>query len=176
MGTQALAPTRASQDNRTGMVEYEGDLSSPASTYAGSYSSTAMGSRGYSQGSSTAWTRSPVVTRRNRQNDLLYVYSHGGAEQKTRLPFPGEASGRVRSSLAQAILVRLNSFTENMGWYSAGYPRNLGWTFRVPQIRTNPTGGSTPSRMTSQQVLNKVQQVPRYSTVPPAYATRSANA
>jgi len=175
MGTQALTPLRASQMNRTGMVEYEGDLPSPVSSYAGSYQSTAMGSRGFSQGSSTAWTRSAVVQRRARQNDLLYVYSHGGAEQKTRLPFPGGADGRVRSSLFQTMLVRLNDFTENMGWYAAGYPRNLGWSFRVPQIRTNPTGGSTPSRMTAQQVLTKVQQVPRYSTVPPAYATRSAN-
>lgn len=176
MGAQMLAPYRASQSNRTGTVEYGGDITPPVASYAGSYQSTAIGSRGFSQGSSSAWTRSPVVQRRNRQNDLLYVYSHGGAVQSTRVPFPGGSDGMVRSSLYQTVLVRLNTFTENMGWFAAGYPRNLGWSFRVPAIKTNPTGGPTPSRMTSQQVLTKVQQVPRYSTVPRFFATKSASA
>lgn len=175
MGAQMLAPYRASQSNRTGTVEYGGDLTPPVASYAGSYQTTAIGSRGFSQGYSDAWTRSPVVQRRNRQNNLLYVYSHGGSEQMTRLPFSGGSDGGVRSSLYQTVLVRLNAFTENMGWFSAGYPRNLGWTFRVPAIKTNTTGGPTPSRMTSQQILTKVQQVPRYSTVPRFFATKSAS-
>lgn len=178
MGTATLAPYRVANMNKTGMVEFEGDLTPPVTSYAGSYKSTAIGSRGYSQGFSSAWTKAAVVQRRLRQNGLIYSYSHGGVTNSTRLPYPGSSDGFVRSSVFQRVFVTLHTWTTNVGWFSGGYPRNLGWSFRTPQLQFNAqtNGGSGGARMTQRPMFNKVQTVPRYSTVPPAFPTTSAKA
>jgi len=175
MTGEMLVPFRAGPTNRTGMVEFEGDLISPNTSYLRAVDQTAIGSRGFATAASTAWTRSPVVNRRNRQQGLIYNYLFGAVRQATRLPYPGEADGMVRSSSFQQDFIQgVRGWTTNLGWFQGGYPRNLGWTFRTQQIRTNPTGGPTPSRMGQAPVFTRVQTVPRYSTVPPAFQTVSA--
>lgn len=169
-----LAPYRSSPYNKTGEVEYEGDLASPETTYARAVDYTAIGSATEFD-HSTLWTRSAVVNRFNRMNGLVYNYSYGSVEMHTRLPYPGEADGQIRVSSYQTLLTHLNDWTTNHAWFAAGYPRNLGWTFRTQQLQTNPsTGGPTPARMGAKPAFSRVQRVPRYSTVPATYATVSA--
>jgi len=170
MAQRALTPYRLSYTNKTGMVEYEGDLAPPETSYARAQDFTAFGSV-QSPDSSTAFTRAPIVARRLRQNGLEYVYSMGGETRPVRLPYPGASSGNVWSSIFQTRLNQLRTWTVNHGWYSAGYPRNLGWTFRTPQIKFNPTNGPTKAAMGPTPVFNRVQLVPRYSTVPRTYPT-----
>lgn len=170
-----LTPTRSPQDPRPGTVDYRGDLTPPVTSYASGRNHTAFGSREKAD-SSTAWTRSAMVDRKPRRGGLQAFYGYGAERQHLPNPYPGGNDGLVRSSAFQPFLNHLFNFHINTAWFEAGYPRNLGWTFRVNQLKTQPTGGPTRARMDVKPGFTRVQRVPRYSTVPKTYATRSARA
>jgi len=157
-----------------GLVSYQGDLVPPVTSYASAAPYTPMVSVNYTP-PTTAWTQSAVVNRVPRRGGLRYFYSHGAIRMPAwRVPYPGGADGRVNSSAFQPDLVQLDTWSQHDRWFEAGYPRNLGYSFRVPQLKTQVTGGQGPGRMAQRPLFPRVQRVPRYSTTAPTYATRSA--
>jgi hypothetical protein len=161
-----LPPTR----NPT-LMRWEGDLIPPVTSYASSTSQT-LGQDRLSVPPSTNKTNSAVVQRRPRRNGLMYFYSHGGLS----MPIPGmptPGNGGVMSSAFQRVLVQLHDWVINRAWYAAGYPRNLGYTFRVNQIATKTTGGAVGA-MQPRPRFAKVQVIPRATAQPQTYNTKSA--
>lgn len=155
-----------------GLVAYEGDIPAPVTSYASAARYTPLVSVNVVPGSS-AWTKSAVVNRVPRRNGLRYFYSHGGTDMPIGIPYPGGADGRVSSSSFQRTLVTLHDWSQNDAWYIC-YPRNLGWSFRTPQLKTQVTGSAAPGTMAQRPLFPRVQRVPRASVVPPSYQTRSA--
>jgi len=156
------------------LVSYEGDIAPPITGYASTAPYTPMVSR-LTVPATSAWTRSSVVNRVPRRGGLRYFYSHGGTDMPAvRVPYPGGADGRVHSSMFQRTLVTLHDWSQHNRWFEAGYPRNLGWSFRVSQLKTQRTGGSGPGAMAQRPLFPRVQRVPRYTSVAPSYVTRSA--
>lgn len=154
-----------------GLVSYEGDLPSPVTTYASAAPYTPMVSVNVTP-PSTAFTRSAVVHRIPRRRGIRYFYGHGS----TPMPSPGvRASNRVESSMFQPIQTKLVNWTQNDAWFEGGYPRNLGYSFRTPQLQTQTTGGPGPGMMAARPLFPRVQKVRRYSTYAPTYNTRSAS-
>lgn len=123
---------------------------------------------------STVRTKSSVVFRIPRRTGHRYFYAHGGITMPVNaVPTPG--NGGVPSSAYQPILVQLHDWMVNAAWYAAGYPRNLGYSFRVHQLNTQVTGGSGPGRMQVKPVYPGVQTVRRYSVRPRVYPTKAAS-
>lgn len=177
MGTMNSNITRQSQSPMApaaGGIRWEGDLPAPTTTYARSVTGSSFGGV-QDFAASTVRTRSAMVVRIPRRNGIRYFYGHGGEEMPLPNPYPGGNDGQVRISMFQRFKVHLFDFVLYDGLFSAGYPRNLGLSFRVPQIRTQPTGGPTVARMQQSPRFHKVQTVGRYSTVPQSYATKAAN-
>lgn len=170
---QGLSNRASSANAPAGAVTWEGDLTPPVQSYASTGSTLANASTQPSA-SSTAWTRAPVVDRHNRMDGMVFAYGYGKEEAALPQTYPGGNDGLVRNSAYQTLKNHLYNFVTNRALYQAGYPRNLGLTFRVPQIRTQVTGGPHPSRMAQAPQWTKVQTVPRYSTVPQSYATRGS--
>lgn len=153
-------------------VTWQGDLVPPVTSYAASRDVSPLSSRSYIP-PSTNRTNSAVVTRVPRRNGIAYFYSHGGLTMPANaVPRPG--SGGVWSSSFQQVLVQLHDWVKNSDWFAAGYPRNLGYAFRVQQVSTKAGGGSV-GRMQPRPLFPKVQVIPRATVVPPAYKTRSSN-
>lgn len=151
-----------------GLLSYEGDIPAPVTTYASAAPYTPLVSANVTP-ATTAWTRAAVVMRVPRRRGLRYFYNYGS----TPMPAPGcRASNRVESSLFQPIKTQLVDWTQNDAWFEGGYPRNLGFTFRVPQLKTQVTGGAGPGAMAQRPLFPRVQRVPRYSTYIPQYPTR----
>lgn len=160
-------------DRVAGQVAYRGDLPAPVTTYADSQSKTPLISQNKVP-PSTNRTNAAVVQRKPRRNGLLYFYSHGSTHMRVpNIPSPG--NGGVLSSAFQPILTTLHDWSQNLAWFAAGYPRNLGYVTRVPQLSTKATGGPTDSSMQAKPRFDRVQSVRRYSVVPRAYPTKSSN-
>lgn len=155
-----------------GTVTWEGDVPKPVTTYAAARS-IATATR-LSVPASTNRVGSSVVSRRDRRNGNRFFYAHGGVMMPLAGPKP--PNNGVWSSAYQRILVHLFDWSTNDRWYEGGYPRNLGYTFRGLQPVTNATGGPTAAAMQQAPVFKRVQQVPRYSTVPKVYATKASRA
>ena len=168
-----LSGSRAPDDPPAGQVAYRGDLVPPTRSYAATLRDTAIGSH-LRVPAATAWTGSPMVHRMPRRDGLRFFFGHGGEETPTPQTRPGGNDGLVQSSAFQRVKIRLTDFILYDGLFSAGYPRNLGLSFRVPAIATQKTGGPTTARMNTKPAFTRVQTVGRYSTVPASYATRSA--
>lgn len=152
-------------------MQWEGDLVPPTTSYAASVPDAPMISR-LSVAPSSNVTNSAVVNRRPRRNGLMYFYSHGS----TRMPVPGMPTpglGGVMSSAYQTLLTTLHDWVINRAWYAGGYPRNLGYAFRVDQIATKTTGGAVGA-MQPRPLFPRVQVIPRPTVTPPTYNTKSA--
>lgn len=157
-----------------GTVTWEGDLVPPVTSYATTRAYQAPNVR-LGIPASTNRTNSAVVMRRPRRNGLRYFYAHGGLLMPLNgVPTPG--AGGVRVSAFQPWLVHLYDWITNSAWFAAGYPRNTGLTFRVPQLKTQVTGGSGPGAMDARPLFPRVQSVPRASAIVRRYPTRSSNA
>lgn len=160
-------------DARPSKIVWEGDLPAPITTYASSQRNSPLFSQNQVQRSSNR-TGSMVVNRRPRRNGLRYWYSHGGIVMPApQVPTPG--AGGVRQSVYQNILVQLHDWSQNLALFAAGYPRNLGYSTRVPQLVTKASGGPTDATMDARPLFPRVQRVRRYSVTTPTYNTRSAN-
>lgn len=155
-----------------GEVSYRGDLVPPVTSYASAAANLPMRTR-LTVPASTNRTGSPVVSRADRRDGLRYYYSHGGIQMPVNgVPRPG--AGGVLSSAHQTVLVQLHDWVTNNAWFAAGYPRNMGYSFRAQQLQTKATGGPTSAAMQQKPVFARVQRVPRYSVVPNRYPTRAA--
>ena len=71
------------------------------------------------------------------------------------------------------LLVQLHDWVKNSDWFAAGYPRNLGLSFRVDQVTTKVTGGAV-GQMQQRPLFPKVQRIPRPGVVVATYNTTPA--
>lgn len=155
-----------------GNVSWEGDLPAPVTTYASAQANLPMRTR-LLVPPSTNRSGAPVVNRVPRRNGQKFFYSHGGIEMPSRLvPRPG--AGGVFSSAFQTMLIQLHDWMINGAWFAAGYPRNLGYSWRNGQIDTNATGGPGKGQMQQTPVFTRIQTVRRATVNPPRYNTKAA--
>jgi hypothetical protein len=169
----AKLPNGPGQGNvaNPGNVAYRGDLPAPVTTYASAAANLPMRAR-LNVPPSTNLDGSAVVNRVERRAGHRYWYSHGGVT----MPMPGvprPGAGGVFSSSFQQTLVQLHDWMINLEWYAAGYPRNMGYSFRAQQVQTRTTGGPTAAAMQQRPLFPKVQTIKRYTVATPRYPTRS---
>jgi hypothetical protein len=69
----------------------------------------------------------------------------------------------------------LMDWQNNTGWQQAGQVRNLGYSFRVDQLKTQATNGASAGQMAGKPIFAKVQTIRRYNATPPRYNTVSAS-
>ena len=84
-----------------------------------------------------------VVPRRNRMAGMDFLYSRGAQLKKW---FKMVATGQVESSAFQPILDSTWYADFNGQLYCVGFPRNLGWSEKVPTIPPEALG-TNPSNM-----------------------------
>lgn len=170
----SIRASRLMPGGNGGVVEYEGDLTPPVTTYASAAPKTPMSSRMFVPGT-TALTGAPVVFRGQRRGGHRFFYSHGAVPMPPALPGPSGV-GQVRVSLFQRFNMLLADWMINAAWREAGVPQNLGWSSKTPQLETNVTGGPGSSRQTTRPLFPKVQQVPRARARVGTYPTRGSRA
>lgn len=88
-------------------------------------------------------TGSMVVSHRNRMVGMEWLYQTGG---RVKDWFKMVATGQVQSTAFQPITDTTYFAMFNDALYQAGYPRNLGWSEKVPTIPPEALG-TTPSQM-----------------------------
>lgn len=154
-----------------GLVSYEGDLPAPVTSYASAQRTSPVTSVNYVP-ATNAWTRSAVVNRIPRRAGLRYSYGYGTSQMPA--PYPSGGNRAVSSSRFQPRNGQLVAYSQNDAWFAAGYPSNLGLTFKVPQLRTQVTGGAGPGSMAQRPLFTRVQRVKRYSTYAPTFKTQGA--
>ncbi len=167
----------AQQFSASAAPPYHAELDPPATSYT--HATSPVHSTDVVPGLGHAY-EAPVVDARFHREGIDYAYSHGSrgtpVAQRTTVP---------ESSKYQPSNVNLFDYVINRGWYIC-YPaasvmlggmRNQGLSERVPQLVTRNTGGpgTDRTRMTSKPFYTKVQNVPRYSTLPQNYDTTSIN-
>jgi hypothetical protein len=155
--------------------EFYGNMPMPATQYATSV--TSLSSLDIVPGVRTIASNASVVDRHLRRDGL--VYTAGRQSRKSLTP---QQNKPVTSSNFEKWLLgpQVNYITNN-DWYIAypaatvmfGGDHNLALSTRVDQLTTRTTGGPGPSAMGAAPRFSRVQQVPRYSTIPPMYPTQS---
>ena len=166
---------------------YNAQMEPPATSYvtstspvSGAYRPPVMGPK----------TNAPFVSRKLRLNGLFFNWAWGGNDMgKHTVSLPGVSdglNGYVRSTNFQTTLVQLHDWQTNSQWYIAWNGTGAGMfqhqkkerysypSFRVPQIRTNVTGGVGPTsmRMNRTPRFTSVQAIKKYSAQPSYYNTR----
>ena len=121
----------------------------------------------------------PVVIRTPDRKGETHVYSLGAVIMP-----PAPVARPVLSSLFQMAQVGpIVNVARNGFLYRAGVPTgiglpgrgNPGLAFKAPQIGTSTSGGpaqTTGVRMGANPAFKRVQNVPKYTTQPKAYATK----
>lgn len=156
---------------------YHATLEPPATSYVDT--DTPLKSQQPALASRPTQNASLVDSRFHREG-LVYSYSHGS--RPSGIPQQAQAP---QTSKYQPTNTNLFDYVTNLGWYIC-YPaasvmlgglHNLGLSERVPQLVTRNTGGpgTDRTRMLGKPQYTKVQNVPRYSTLPQNYNTTSAN-
>jgi hypothetical protein len=112
-----------------------------------------------------------VVNRRNRMNGMDFLYSRGAQLKKW---FKMVATGQVESSAFQPILDSTFYADFNGALYAAGYPRNLGWSEKVPTIPPEALG-ITPSQMAPRPQFTRNIYTRRSFTTAPSIPAVSYN-
>jgi len=157
-----------------GAVEYRGDLPAPVTTYASTLPKTPLMSMSRIP-QTPVRAGAPFVDRHPRRGGHTFFYSHGGVRMQNALPYQGAAGiGSVNSSEFQSYNVQLMDWQINRTWHESGYPRNLAYSTRVPQLETNQTGGPGRSQQTQRFLYNRVQSVQRARVQVRTYATRGS--
>lgn len=156
--------------------ERYGELEMPATQYA--LSDTPLVSVDIVPSVATAASNASLVNRVLRMAGLRFL---GGVTQRPA-DVPQMYDSPYSSKFNQ-ILVGPHLFSQwNDKWYIAypaatvmnGGKHNLGLSERVPQIVTRSSGGPGPAVMGAAPRFSRVQQVPRYSTLPQQYPTTSS--
>jgi len=153
--------------------DFYGEMPMPATAYA--TSTTALQSLDVTPSILTTAANASVVQRANHRQGL--IATGGRQSREETLPETGKT---VRSSDFQDWLIGPQvQYDINTGWYIA-YPaatvmlggmHNLALSERVPQLPTRTSGGPGAATMRQAPRFKAVQQVPRYSTMPPQYPT-----
>lgn len=155
--------------------QFYGTMPMPATQYAGTV--TALSSLDVVPSVRTVASNASIVDRRSRRNGLQYTA--GRQSMKNQLP---QENRPIRSSKFQQWLIGPQvNYIQNLDWYIAypaatvmfGGDRNLALSTRVDQLVTRATGGPGPSSMRPAPRFSRVQQIPRYSTVPRMYPTQT---
>jgi len=81
-----------------------------------------------------------VVNRMPRMLGIRWLYSRGG---QIKPWFRMVATGRVESTKFQPVMAHTWEGEFNDSVYQAGFPRNLGYTFKVPTIPSWALNGQT---------------------------------
>lgn len=168
---------------------YNAELEPPATSYV---TSTSPVSSRYAVPSMSPKVNAPFVSHKPRMNGLNFNWAWGGNDMgKHTVSLPGISSGLngfVRSTNFQTTLVQLHDWQTNDEWYIAWNGNGAGMfthqraeryqypSFRVPQIRTNTTGGvgAPTMRMNRTPRFTSVQAIRKYTAQPSYYNTRSA--
>lgn len=155
-----------------------GQMPIPATQFAGSVA--ALHSLDKQPSVATSASNASVVDRHNMRNGIAYT-----AGDQAILPGTPQMYDSPYSSKFQPWYVGpIVNYILNGSLYRAGYPaatisygtmRNLALSERTPQLPTRTSGGPGPSQMGAAPRFKRVQQVPRYSTMPPTYPTASSN-
>ena len=120
-----------------------------------------------------------IVRRGNRRNG--YFATDGTNDRIS--PCPPMYESPYSSKFQELLIGPIVNYVQNACLYRAGYPaasvmngglHNLALSTRVDQLVTRQTGGPGPAAMTPYPRFNRVQNVPRYATMPKSYPTESA--
>lgn len=170
-----INPTLASQTVYHGKY---GELTVPATMYA--TTQTPMKALNVVPSTPNRQSNASIVDSKFHRDGLVYLGEYDPRDEPTP-----QMNRPVCSSKFQPHLIgpRTN-FVQNLKWYIAypaatvmfGGKHNLGLSIRVPQIVTRQTGGPGPGVMRPYPRFARVQRIPRYSTAPQAYPTKSAGA
>jgi len=128
----------------------------------------------YIQGSSVlATVIPPVVTRgttgaatvssKSRTTGMNYLYSRGGQIKQW---FRMKATGQVESTAAQPVTASTWFNMFNGALYAAGYPRNLGWSEKVPTIPPAALGIGPDQMAPRPQFRRNIYTQRSFSTAP----------
>ena len=166
----------ASPEQQSAVYNREyGQMPVPATQFATSV--TALQSLETMPSVNTVASNASVVDRHLRRNGIVYT-----AGRQSRVAGTPQRRQDVSSSAFQKWLLGPQvNYILNLDWYIAypaatvmfGGDHNLALSTRVDQLQTRTTGGPGPSAMTPYPRFKAVQQVPRYSTMPPMYPTQS---
>ena len=118
------------------------------------------------------------------RKDKMTGYTPTGGHRMESMPIPQMYNSPPSSKYQEWFAGPIVNYVINLFLYRAGYPaatvmnggrHNLALSTRVDQLVTRTSGGPGKAQMTtSQRRFNRVQQVPRYSTMPRSYPTQSA--
>lgn len=106
---------------------------------------------------------SAVVSSRFRTAGMSFLYSRGARFKKW---FSMLATGQVESTKFQPLeaYTWFNMFNDQL--YCAGYPRNLGWSEKVPTIPKEALGHSPSQMMPRPQFKRNIYTRRSFSTAP----------
>lgn len=168
--------SESAQDAATVYQGMYGELEPPATQYV--LSDTPLKSVDVVPSTPNSKSNASVVSRALRTVGLRFL----GGVQHRKADIP-QMYLSPYSSKFQDILTGFHLSAQfNDAWYIA-YPaasvmngglHNLGFSERVPQIVTRSSGGPGPATMLPAPKFTRVQNVPRYSTMPQQYPTQSA--
>jgi len=168
--------SETAQEAATIYQQRYGELEPPATQYV--TSDTPLKSVDVVPSTPTSESNASVVKRALRTVGLRFL----GGVQHREAPVPQMYDSPYSSKFNEILIGPHLSAQFNDKWYIA-YPaasvmngglRNLGLSERVPQIVTRASGGPGPATMLPAPKFTRVQNVPRYSTLPQQYPTSSA--
>jgi len=166
----------SAQEAATVYQQRYGELEPPATQYV--TSTSPLASVDDVPSVATTESNASVVQRALRTVGLHFL----GGIQHRNAPVPQMYDSPYSSKFNQILIGPHLSAQFNDKWYIA-YPaasvmngglHNLALSERVPQLVTRSTGGPGPAAMTAAPKFTRVQNVPRYSTMPQQYPTQSA--
>jgi hypothetical protein len=164
------------QEASTVYQQRYGELEMPVTQYV--LSDTPLVSVDVVPSTPTNESNASVVKRALRTIGMRFL----GGVQHYDTPVPQQYLSPYSSKFQQVLVGPHPNVAFNDKWYIA-YPaasvmngglHNLGLSERVPQIVTRSSGGPGPATMLPAPKFTRVQNVPRYSTMPQQYPTRSA--
>jgi len=168
--------SETAQEAATVYQQRYGELETPATHYV--TSDAPLKSVDVVPSVQTRESNASVVQRALRTVGLHFL----GGIQHREAPVPQMYDSPYSSKFNQILIGPHLSAQFNDAWYIA-YPaasvmngglHNLGLSERVPQIVTRASGGPGPATMLPAPKFTRVQNVPRYSTMPQQYPTSSA--
>lgn len=164
------------QEAATVYQQRYGELEMPATQYV--LSDTPLKSLDVVPSVPNAASNASIVMRALRTVGLRFL----GGVQHYDTPVPQMYDSPYSSKFQQILVGPHLSASFNDKWYIA-YPaasvmngglHNLALSERVPQIVTRSTGGPGPAAMGPAPKFTRVQNIPRYSTMPQQYPTQGA--
>jgi hypothetical protein len=156
-----------------------GEMPMPATDYA--TSTTALKSVDVVPSTPTAASNASVVTRVNQ----MWGYTATSGRQNYETTTPPMYVSPYSSKFQPWLMGPIVNYVLNLFLYRAGYPaatvmnggrHNLALSTKVDQLVTRQSGGPGPAAMLPAPRFGMVQRIPRFSTMPKAYQTESAQA